>query len=200
MAKKHLREILPLSYEEAELRWQTAIPLVSNPFLLMETSQLALVGASIVFISLCVGLWLTEGGLAVEDAVILFKTSVLIFLATLVCFAAVALCLFRNRYFGTYRADASGLYYEGSRGKDERREIFVHVKAMPVLGRVAADKTHSRFLPWEKAGSFIDIPSMRVIILKRSFWHMLRLYTPDNETHEQVIHYLKQKIKNKTTH
>ena len=36
---------------------------------------------------------------------------------------------------------------------------------------------------------------MRVIILRRSFWHMLRLHMPDAETYAAVADFLAQRLK-----
>ena len=191
MARKQLREVIsPAPEDERSLRWRAAVPLVTNPLLMMEAAQFAFVGAAVVLVTLCVGVWVTDGVLTPGDAAASLRVSGLVFTAILAALAFVSVVFFGNRYFAVYSADLSGLYHEGSRGRDERGGLFTHWRAMPVVGEVEAVRTHGRHLPWEKADRFHDIPSMRVIILKRGFWHMLRLYTPDANTHERVTRYL----------
>ena len=196
MARKKLHEVIePAPETGGTLRWRATVPLVTNPLLLVETFQFAFAGAAVVLVTLCVGVWFTDGVLTPEDAVTSLRVSGMVFLAIPAVFAAVSLLFFGNRYFATYQADPSGIYHEGSRGRDGRRGLFLSTKAMPVLDGVEAARTHGRTLPWEKADRFHDFPSMRVIILKRGFWHMLRLYTPDADTHERVTRYLEQRLK-----
>jgi hypothetical protein len=71
------------------------------------------------------------------------------------------------------------------------------MRPFPVMGEVKAVRTRSRTLSWEKIDSFKDIRSMRVIILKRNFWHMMHLYTPDTACHATVAHYLSERLDRK---
>ena len=196
MARKQLREVIaPEPDADGSLRWRAAVPLVTNPLLMVEALQFAVVGAVVVLVTLCVGVWLTDGVLTPEDVTTSFVMSCLVFLAILAGLVFVSIVFFGNRYFAVYRADSSGIYHEGSRGSDGRGGVFFHWRAMPVVDSVKAARTHGRFMPWEKADRFHDLPSVRAIILKRGFWHILRLYTPDADTHERVAHYLKGRLK-----
>ncbi len=170
---------------------------MTNLVLLIEAVQFAFIGALIVLAVLWTGIWLTDGILAPADVLSAFWMSCLVFAALLAGIAAVSILFFGNRYFAVYQADASCLYYEGSRGRDERPGFFYYIRAMPVVGSVRAVRTSGKRLAWEKADHIQDIPSMRVIIIKRGFWHILRLYTPDSATHEQVARYLKQRLEKK---
>lgn len=191
MARKQLREVLaPAPEGERSLRWRAAVPLVTNPLLMVEAAQFAFVGAAVVLVTLCVGVRVTDGVLTPDDVATSLKVSGLVFFAILAALAFVSVVFFGNRYFAVYSTDLSGIYHEGSRGRDERPGLFTHWRAMPVVGEVRVARTHGRFMPWEKADRFQDMASMRVIILKRGFWHILRLYTPDAETHERVARHL----------
>ena len=196
MARKQLREVIaPAQDDNGSLRWQAAVPLMTNPHLIAEACQLAFVGAAVVLAVLWLGIWLTEGVLLPEDAVTSLIMSGLAFAVIVSGLAFVSIVFFGNRYFTVYRADSSGIYYEGSKGRDGRKGPFTHWKAMPVVGVVKAARTVGRFMPWEKADRFHDLSSMRAIILKRGFWHILCLYTPDAETHERVTRYLEGRLK-----
>ena len=196
MARKKLREVIALEADgDGSLRWRAAVPLVTNPLLAVEAFQFAFAGAAVVLVTLCLGLWVTDGALMPEDAATALAVSGLVFLAILGGLVFVSVVFFGNRYFAVYRADSSGMYHEGSRGRDGRKGLFTHWKAMPVAGAVEAARTHGRFMPWEKADRFHDLPAMRAIVLKRGFWHILRLYTPDADTHERVARYLEGRLK-----
>ena len=111
-------------------------------------------------------------------------------------FVLLSFVFFGNRYYAVYRMDASGIYHEGSRGHDEgKRGITLRCKPFPVTGAVVRVRTKSKLLPWHKVDRFQEIPSMRVIILRRSFWHMLRLHMPDAETYAAVADFLAQRLK-----
>ncbi len=196
MARKKLREVIaPELDEDGSLRWRAAVPLVTNPLLAVEAFQFAFVGAAVVLVTLCVGVWVTDGVLMPEGVAASLAVSGLVLLAILGGLAFVSIVFFGNRYFAVYRADSSGIYHEGSRGRDKRESAFIHWRAMPVVGAVEAARTHGRFMPWEKADRFHDLSAMRAIILKRGFWHILRLYTPDADTHERVTSYLEGRLK-----
>ena len=196
MVPKKLHDVIvPVSEDGVSLRWQAAVPLATNPILLLEVIQLALIGAAVVLAVLCVGVRLMSEALTLEDVLTSLWMACLVFLAVLAGFVAVATFFFGNKYFAVYHADSSGIYYEGSRGQDGRSGFFFYMRTMPVISVVKIAGTSGRYLPWEKADRFQDIPSMRVIVIRRGFWHLLRLYTPDAITHKQVTHYLEQRLK-----
>lgn len=196
MNRKTLRDVLgPSPNEEGTLRWQTTVTLATNALLLFDWFQFALAGAAIVLISLCAGVRVTEGFMTVEDFAVSLKAAAVVFAAVMAAFVGASVLFFGNRYFAVFLLDASGVYHEGTRGEDERRERFsLRALPYPVVGRITARRARSRRLPWEKINGFQNIPSMRVIVLRRNFWHMLRLYMPDDETHNRVATYLAQRL------
>jgi hypothetical protein len=196
MTRKTLQHVLaPLPENTEGLRWQATVPLVTNPLLLLELFQFAFVGAAVVLVTLCVGVWITEGGLTLDDIVTSVKTASVVLLAIMAGFAGISALFFGNRYFAVYHMDSGGIYHEGSRGRDERRGIFLGLRPAPVIGAVDVVRTRSQHLPWDKVDRFQDISSMRVVILRRGFWHLLRLYMPDEVTHQRVVQLLEQRLK-----
>lgn len=191
MSRKRLKDILKPMENTGVLRWSVTVPLGTNPFILLELFQFALVGAAIVLVTLVSGVWFTEGGIAITDITAALEVSALVLGAVMTGFLLLAFLFFSNRYFATFHMDPNGIYHEGSRGTDERGEWFcLRIRPYPVAGAIKAARTRSRHLRWDKVDSFQDIPGMRVIILRRGIWHMLRLYTPDAPTHEAVVRFL----------
>lgn len=186
----------PVAADEADmLRWRVAVPLVSNPFLLMDFTLFAVCGAGLVLFTLLTGVWFTEGRLTVEDLRASAVFTAWIFAAIILAFVVLGLLCFRNRYFALFRFDNEGIYSEGCRGTDQRNDFFCpFTRPCPVWEPLHSAHVTSRHLPWYKVKSFVDIPSMRVIHLKRGCWHMLRLYTPDAVTHAKVVASLVQRL------
>ena len=166
----------------------------TNPFILLELFQFALAGAAVVLITLCVGVWFTEGSLATQDIFDALGVAAMVLAAIVAGFLLLVFVFFGNRYYTTYHLDSSGVYHEGSRGKDGRKEFFsLRAKPYPVVGTMVASRTRGRHLIWEKVDGFQNIPGLRVLLLRRGVWHMARLYTPDESTHEKVAQYLRRR-------
>ncbi|MDR0239128.1 MAG: hypothetical protein LBI88_02715 [Deltaproteobacteria bacterium] len=197
MAQKTLRDVLgPRPEDTSVLRWQTAVPMGTNPFLLIELFQFAFVGAAVVLLTLCVGVWFTEGSISTTDITVSLGVAGMVLLAVMAGFIGISLLFFDNKYYAIYHMDSDGIYHEGTRGNDERKEVFcLRLRPFPVVGAVRADRTRSRHLTWDKIDRFQDIASMRGILLRRGRGHMLRLYTPDAETHGEVVRYLAERLR-----
>ena len=197
LAQKTLREVLsPRPEDTGVLRWQAAVPMGTNPFLLLELFQFAFVGAAIILLTLCIGVWFMEKGIAVTDITISLRFAGKVLLAVMAGFLGISIFFFGNRYYATYHMDPSGIYHEGTRGRDEHNALFcLRLRPFPVVGVVSSDRTRSRFLSWDKVDRFQDIASMRVILLRRGHWLMLRLYTPDAKTHGDVARYLAERLR-----
>lgn len=199
MARKTLRDVLdPEQEDSGTLRWRATVPMATNPFLLIEWCQFGLAGGGLVLLTLSVGVRFTDGVLTMADIIICLRAAVAVLLGIVAAFLAVSALLFGNRYYALYHMDAGGIYHESSRGQDESgTRFFLDLRPGPVQGAVTAARTSSRVLPWEKVRSFQNIPSMRVIVLRRGLWHMMRVYTPDAETHQRVAAYLTQRLQAK---
>ena len=197
MAQKTLRDILAHRPEDTgTLRWRTTVPLATNLFLLLELCQLAFLGAVIVLLTLCVGVWIMEAQLAAADIITSLRVAGVVLLAVIGGFISISALFFCNKYYATYQMDSVGIYHEATRGSDTRKKLFcLRFRPFPVVGNVSAKRTRSRHLSWDKVDRFQDIVSMRVILLQRGRWHMLRLYTPDAETHGKVVQYLAERLR-----
>lgn len=188
----------PSQGDTDSLRWRTTVPLGTNPFLLAELAQFALVGACVVLLSLCVGIWLSEGGIYPSEVITSLHFSGMTFLAIMAGFIAVSALFFGNRYFATFLMDDTGIYQEGSRGRDERREtLSFSLKPYPVVGVLSAARTRSKHIMWEKVDNFRDFSSNRVIFVRRGRWNMVKLYTPDMETHGRAVQFLTNRLTQK---
>lgn len=190
-----LTDILTPRSEEETLRWEVAVPLGTNPFILLELLQFSLVGAALLLVCLTFGLYLTEGAVDPGGILAIMHFCGLLVLGVFVLFFVIAFVFFGNRYYTVYLLDAGGIFYEGIRGNDGRAGGFLfRLRPYPVQGRIRAARSRSRHLIWEKTDRFYDIPGMRVVFLKRGIWHMLKLYSPDQETHAALVGYLNRRF------
>ena len=197
MVQKTLRDLFaPKPEDTGNLRWQAAVPIGTNPFLLLELSQFAVVGAAIAMLTLCVGIWFTEGRITGTDISNSLSIAGMVLLAVMAGFLCISVLFFGNKYYATYDMDLNGIYHEGTRGHDERKELFcLRLCPFPVVGAVCASRVRSRYMTWDKVDRFQEIGSMRVILLQRGRWHMLRLYMPDAEIHGKVVRYLAERLR-----
>ena len=195
--KPSLQDVIGTPTEDGpKLRWRATVPIGTNPFILLELFQLAFVGASVVVLTLCSGVWFTEGGITLQDIQTSLYVGCMVLGGVMAGFVALAFLFFKNRYFVSCQMDSTGIYHETTRGSDARKGLFcLKTSPFPILEPVTASRTRSRFLPWHKVNRFQEIASMRVIILYRGRWHMMRLYLPDNACYEQVASFLHAMVK-----
>ena len=197
MAQKTLSDILvPREEHLGSLRWEVTVPLGTNPFILVELFQFSFVSGAVAALLIGTGVWATKGGSVTgQEIVVAISTGGLLMAGVMAGFIAISFVFFSNRYYSVYRMDSVGVYHEGSRGKDERREwLSLRVKPYPVIGQITPERTRSKHLLWEKVDRYHGIPSMRTIILRRGMWHLLRLYMPDDATYRKAMEFLSQNL------
>ncbi len=136
------------------------VPIGTNPFLLLELFQFAFVGAAIVLLTLCAGVWITERGIAFEDIADSLRIACMVLLSIMAGFIGISVLFFGNRYYAIFHMDAGGLYHENTRGSDEsNRCFFLRSRPVLVVGVISASRTRSRHLTWDKVDRFRDIAS-----------------------------------------
>lgn len=194
MSGKRLTEILTPDPAFA-LQWEAIVPIATNPFIVAEICQMAFAAAAAGLVIMATGAWIVGGGLMPGDLTVMLQASAVFFIVIVAAFLVIALVFFRNRYYALYSFTPQGIHHEGTRGRAETGTPFTWgTRPEPVQGFVFGKSTRAKDLPWDKVDRFIDFPSMRSIQLKRGRWHLLRLYTPDSETHERVAAYLNDRL------
>lgn len=195
MSRKKLADILTPDPAFA-LQWEAVVPIATNPFIMAEVCQMAFAASAAGLIIMATGIWIVGGGLAPGDLSVMLQASAVFFIVIVAAFLVIALVFFRNRYYALYSFTPQGIHHEGTRGRAEIGTPFTwSLRPESVQGYVFGKSTRAKDLPWDKIDRFIDFPSMRSIQLKRGRWHLLRLYTPDSETHERVVAYLAERLR-----
>lgn len=195
MRKKKLVDVVAPDRKQS-IGWAAVVPIATNPFMLIELFQVSLVGAGVALLIMGSGLWIIGGGLHPGDVSLMAGGAAVLFVVVSFVFLVVGLLFFRNRYFALYHLTPGGIYHQATRGHDESGSPFLlSLRPVPVDGMVMGKKTREKDLPWDRVDHFIDFASMRSVQLKRGRWHLLRLYTPDAETHECVVAYLATRLR-----
>lgn len=176
--------------------WEAVVPITTNPFLLVELFQMCTVGAGVGLVIMASGLWIVGGGLRTGDLALLLGAAAVFFMAVAASFIAASLLFFGNRYYVICNLTKTGVYHRIIRGHDESGQKFTFsMKPYPVTGYISGKTTKEKELPWEKVDHFVNFPAMHSILLKRGRWHMMRLYTPDAETYNNVAAFLSDKLR-----
>jgi hypothetical protein len=76
--------------------------------------------------------------------------------------------------------------------------VFLGYRPRVAEANDSSPRVFSREVPWNKADSFTSFPSMRTILVKRGIWEMVKLYMPDDETHEKVRAFLASQVRERT--
>lgn len=195
MSLNSLTDVLTVD-PKGSLKWEAVVPICTNPFTLVELTQMGLVSAGVGLVVMASGMWIVGGGLQPGDLGLMVLAAALLLGIVVGAFLAIGILFFGNRYFALYHLTPSGIYHQGTRGHDASgRSWYFGMRPCPVTGFVAGKKTREKELPWDKVDHFIDFASMRSIQLKRGRWHMLRLYTPDEKTHTLVTAYLAERLR-----
>lgn len=192
---KGLTEILTPD-PKLTLQWEAVVPIATNPFIMAEICQMAFAAAAAGLIIMAAGVWIVGGGLRPGDLAIMLQASGFFFLVIVAAFLVIALFFFRNRYHALYSFTPKGIRHEGTRGKAEMGAPFTWgIRPSPVRGHVSGKSARAKDLAWDKVDGFTNFASMRSIQLKRGRWHLLRLYTPDAETHGRVVAHLAERLR-----
>ena len=183
----------------SSFQWEAVVPIVTNPFIIMELCQMAFMAAAIGLVTMASGIWLVGGGLQPGDISFIFKAAGVFFLTLVIVFSTVSILFFGNRYFALYHCTPSGIYHQSTRGMDESGKRFtLALRPFPVEGMATGKTVRAKDLPWDKVDHFIDFASMRSVQLKRGRWHLLRVYSPDEETHERLVAFLAGRLRQKS--
>lgn len=166
----------------AALEWETAIPLLTNPFIWLDLAK-ALAVPVMVFGGIILAVlagddrpnWAgAAGALGIALAVIV------------ALFVLVELAVFRNRIAARFCLDAKGVDYAGGptpRWLSRAGSIAGLVAGSPRLAGASliAASADSLRLPWRSLRKATLFPRQRVITLSNSWRPVIRLYCPTAE-------------------
>ena len=183
---------------EDSLRWSVEVPIVTNPFILVDFLRFCLITAMIVFVMAAIPQWAYARGIAAPQLAAILRLcgwGALVFAA---CLFVVGFFLLQNRFHALFVLNDRQIYYETIK-KSKRSFLKFNLKWRPTPADDSFDpdavRSFTKEVPWSKADSFIAFPAVRTILLKRGIWEILKLYMPDDATYAQVEAFLGKRLK-----
>ncbi|MDD2206342.1 MAG: hypothetical protein WCQ97_07535 [Aminobacterium sp.] len=172
--------------EEKPLSWETGIPMLSNPFVLIEfiifalfiwivvtgIGVIAIFGLSGVFTIYALWLAIKVGGFAA----LMFSG----------VFVLVSLLFFSNRFYGRFYLDREGVLYVTVRGRAVSHAPLFATRPFPVSDLDVTKRAEKRVY-WNRVDTIEPFEKWRVIGLKKKNKTVLRLYCPDKEIYDRAL-------------
>ncbi|WP_350449906.1 hypothetical protein [Aminobacterium mobile] len=182
--------------EIKEFGWEVGIPMLSNPFVLVEfivfflfiwivvtgIALIVIVSTSHSFNFWVLGYALQAGGIAAA-----------LFAGVFLC---IALLFFGNRFYGKYYLDNDGILYTTVRGQAFSKAPLFTVRPFPV-GRIDMNKKAEKRVYWQNVDTIEPFEKWRVIGLKKKSKTILRLYCPDEEIYDRALVWCQEILKSK---
>jgi hypothetical protein len=171
--------------DAATLRFETVIPLVTNPFLWAD--MLKVLGLVYVLLFGFM-LWILRDE-PWDEVVPAWRVVTLCVLAVLALLQFVCLVVFRNGFGARFTLDAKGVGYEsGRRAARVGTWIGILFRSPSVTGASLLAETQSTMLmPWKDVRKVTAFPRRKVITLSNSWRPVLRVYCPDEETYQRAL-------------
>ena len=176
------------------LRWSADVPVVTNPFILVDFLRFLIATGMIIFVVAAIPQWAYTRDLSPPRLAAILRLCALGCAVFAACLFAAGFVLLRNRFRATFVLNPWHIYYETARGGRGLR-LFLGWKPAPTEGRFDGERAFAREIPWSKTDSFVGFPSVRTILLKRGIWEILKLYTPDEATYEKATEYLRGRLR-----
>ncbi len=187
-------ETLLRDEDDDSLRWSADVPVVTNPFILVDFLRFVIVTAMIIFAVAAIPQWAYARDLSPPRLAAILRLCALGGAVFSACLFAVGFLFLRNRFRALFVLNPRHIYYETARGGKGLRP-FLRWKPAPPGERAPGERAFVREIPWSKTDSFVSFPSVRTILLKRGMWEILKLYMPDDETHARVEAYLRKRLR-----
>lgn len=196
---ERLEKVLRDGGDGDSIRWSAEVPIVTNPFILVDFFRFLIVTAAIIFAMAAIPQWAYTDDLSPPRLGAILNLCLLGCVVFSACLFVAGFAFLRNCFRATFVLNPRHIYYETVRGGGPRGlskiRFFFGWRPEPVRENFEAGRSFAREIPWKKTDSFVSFPSVRTILLKRGIWEILKLYMPDDETHKKVEAYLSKRLK-----
>lgn len=181
--------IPPQSSEDASLRWFVGVPVVTNPFMILDILTLAVLafGGAMIFIT--AGQELIGGGLSRSALMAAAAYAGYVGAAVIACFLGFGIALLGNRYAALFRLDDRGVYQEVMRGGRRAAPGSGPFACRPfALEPLVGSSRRPRLLPWADIRGAQGVPALRTILLRgKRGGTAMKVYCPDEHTYTTAL-------------
>lgn len=166
------------------LQFDVAIPLVTNPWIWVDTAK-ALGVAYAALLALMFWILRDEPW---DDVWPAWRVVTLCVLGVLVLLLVASLVVFRNRIVARFTLDERGATYESGRATARVATTVGLLSLNPLVAAsgLLADSQSALFLPWRDVRKVTVFPAWKVITLSNRWRPVLRLYCVDGPTFERA--------------
>ena len=190
-----LGKILTEDPTDGSVRWGVGVPLITNPFILVDLARFVLVAMFVILVMAAIPQWAYAGEFTETQVLAICRLCLWGAALFAIAFAIIGGLFFRNRFYAVYVLNDRHIYYENVKGRDGGFFFIWNCRPFPMEGSLDVARRISREISWSKVDSFVDFPGMRTILLKRGMWEILKLYTPDEAVHSRVSAFLGSRLK-----
>ena len=191
-AGDRLEKVLNDAADDSSVRWEADVPIITNPFVLVDIARFEVATFAIVFVAASLPQAVFEGFTSADQIVAILRLCLLGVLVFAACFFLIGLLFLKNRYRATFVLNDSHIYYEAARAG---RGSGLLLAACPrVASGPRPPRSVGREVPWSKVDRFQAFPSMRTVLLKRGIWEITKLYAPDEETYDKALAFVSARV------
>lgn len=180
------------SGDMSSVRWEVDVPIITNPFILVDIAWFETATFAIIFVAASLPQAVYEGFTSISQIAAILRLCLLGVLIFAASFLIIGLVFLKNRYCTMFVLNEMHIYYEVAKAGKGAGLLLA------VRPRNASDsrlpRSLGREIPWNRVDRFQTFPSMGTILLKRGFWEIVRLYTPDEATYIKVLAYIAGRV------
>lgn len=180
------------SGDTSSVRWETDVPIITNPFVLVDMARFETATFAIIFIAASLPHAVYEGFTSISQIAAILRLCLLGVLIFAASFLIIGLAFLKNRYRATFVLNDMHIYYEAARAGGDVG-LLLAVRPRKASGP-RPPRSVGREIPWNRVDRFQTFPSMRTILLKRGLWEITKLYAPDEATYAEALAYISERV------
>ena len=182
-------------WRKHEIRWCAGVPVGTNPLILLDFLTILIIIALLCWGILLAAQFYFDGHV---EPVHLYGAAVIAFdlcLLSTVFYAIVCFIVMRNSYAALYRLDEAGAHCDNLKCRPVSldRKLF-HICSYPVEEPNGYDRSVEKHVSWDEVANYVELRSLRVLLLKGRRGTLMRIYCPSKECYSAVLTYLTEKL------
>lgn len=180
--------------QELELSWHVGVPVGSNPLILLDFASILVIIFLLAWLILLTAQFYFDGFVTAvhvwSGAVVAFDLCVLL----VIFYAVVCFPIMRNRYAALYRFNRTGAHCDNLKCFPKALKWkLLHCRCYPIEPPLPS-RSVEKHVSWGDVTHFIELRSLRVLLLKGKRGTLMRVYCPDRESYAAALRFIEAKI------